>query len=52
MQFGYDDSPFEKMAYALQTAFERRILTTNTVELINRDTDAIWNGVSSLFSKV
>ena len=52
MQFGYDDSPFEKMAYALQAEFDRGNLTANTVELIDRDTDAIWNGVSSLFSKV
>ena len=52
MQFGYENGPFEKMAYSLQTEFERNNLTANTVELINRETDAIWNAVSSSFSKV
>ena len=52
MQFGYRDSPLEKMAYSLQTDFDRGILTANTVEIIQQGTDAIWSGVSSLFSKV
>ena len=51
MQFGYEECPLEKMAYSLQTEFERRILTTNTVEIIRQRTDAIWNEVSCLFSK-
>jgi hypothetical protein len=51
MQFGYWDSPLEKMAYSLQTAFDRGGLPTNTIELIRQETDAIWNGLASLFSK-
>ncbi len=31
MQFGYRDSPLEKMAYSLQAAFDQKILPTNTV---------------------
>ena len=51
MQFGYRDSPLEKMAYSLQTAFDRGVLPANTIQLVQQDTDAIWNGVASLFSK-
>ena len=52
MQFGYHDSPLEKIAYSLQTEFDQEILPANTVGIIQEGTDAIWNGVSSLFSKV
>ena len=51
MQFGYDDSPFEKMAYSLQAEFDRGNLPADAIALINHKTDAIWNGVSSMFSK-
>ena len=51
VQFGYDDSPLEKMAYSLQTEFDREFLPANTVEIIQQGTDAIWNDVSALFSQ-
>jgi hypothetical protein len=51
MQFGYRESPFERMAYSLQTAFDRGGLLTNTIDLIQKDTDTIWNGLAPLFSK-
>ena len=50
LQFGYDDSPLEKMAYSLQKEFDRGTLPANTVETIQQKTDAIWNEVTSLFS--
>jgi hypothetical protein len=52
MQFGYRDSPFEKMAYSLQAEFDRGLLAANIVEIVQQGTDAIWKGVSPLFSKV
>ena len=51
MQFGYRDSPLEKMAYSLQTAFDRGVLPANTIQLIQQGTDAIWSGLASLLSK-
>jgi len=56
MQFGYFDyqnSPLEQMAYSLQGDFDRgRLPTTDIVGLVQRRTDAIWNGVASLISKL
>ncbi len=46
------DSPLEKMAYSLQNAFDQGALPTNVIELIRRETDTIWSGVTSLISKV
>ena len=43
MQFGYRDSPLEKMAYSLQAKFDSGTLSGDTVEIINHQTDAIWN---------
>jgi hypothetical protein len=47
MQFGYRESPFEKMAYSLQASFDSGSLFKNTVEIIQQQTDAIWNRVST-----
>lgn len=52
LQFGYTDSPLEKMAYSLQAIFDSGSLPPNLIELIQQMTDAIWNSVASLFSKV
>lgn len=52
MQFGYWGSPLEKMAHSLQAGFDHGVLPANTVELIQRGTDAIWSGLTSLFSQV
>ena len=46
MQFGYQDSPLEKMAYSLQARFDSDTLSGDTVEIIKHQTDAIWNMVS------
>lgn len=43
MQFGYRDSPLEQMAYSLQAEFDSGTLSGNTVDIIRRQTDAIWN---------
>ena len=52
IQFGYENSPFEKMAYSLQVSFDKDALPDNIVELIQDRTDAIWKGIASLFQKV
>ena len=52
MQFGYRDSPLEKMAYSLQDRFDYGTLSGDTVEIIQQQTDAIWNMVSTFISKV
>jgi len=51
MQFGYRNSPLEKMAYFLQASFDREALSGDIIELIQQRTDAIGNDVASLFSK-
>ncbi len=50
IQCGYENSPLEQMAGALQYDFERDTLGTNLVEAIQSRTDAIWNGVAPLLS--
>ena len=52
MQFGYQNSPLEQMAYSLQDGFDRGTLDVGVIELIRQGTDAIWSGVASLISKV
>jgi len=52
MQFGYWNSPLEKMAYSLQMAFDHGVLPANTIQLIQQNTDAIWGGLAPLLSKV
>ena len=47
IQFGYQDSPLEKMAYSLQARFDTGTLSGDTVEIIQKQTDAIWNMVST-----
>lgn len=50
MQFGYRESPFEKMAYSLQASFDSGSLSKNTVEIIQNQTDAIWNMISTFIA--
>ncbi|MEI6260676.1 MAG: hypothetical protein WCR46_12315 [Deltaproteobacteria bacterium] len=50
MQFGYQDSPLEQMAYSLQEAFEDDRLPYGIADLIQQRTDAVWADVASLFS--
>ena len=48
MQFGYRACPFEKMAYDLQSGFERGVLPENIMEPVQQKTDAIWAGVKAM----
>jgi len=50
MQFGYRDSPLEKKAYSLQLDFDKGVLSANTVEIIQQQTDEVWEQVSLLLS--
>jgi hypothetical protein len=43
LQFGYEQSPLEQMAYARQRSFELGTLPQELVRLIEEGTDAIWN---------
>ena len=52
MQFGYQNSPLEQMAYSLQEGFDCGSLPTGIIELIQQKTDAIWTGVALLVSKI
>ena len=48
MQFGYRESPLEKMAYDLQEAFDRNDLPPNLINHIQQGTDGIWQDVAVL----
>jgi hypothetical protein len=50
MQFGYRDSPFEKVAYSLQSSFDNDALPPMIINLIQQRTDEIWNGVAPLLT--
>lgn len=43
LQFGYERSPLEQMAYMLQRNFELGSLPRELVSVIEKGTDAIWN---------
>ena len=51
MQFGYEQSPFEQMAYGLQRKFDMGTVPEGIVELIYQRTDTIWDQVSPLVSQ-
>ena len=46
IQYGYERSPLEAMAYRLQAEFERGICPPRLVETIESETTFIWNRVS------
>jgi hypothetical protein len=49
IQYGYEQSPLEQMAYSLQRSFENDKLPKDLVRHIQERTDAIWkNTVNSL----
>jgi len=50
LQFGYQDSPLEQMAYSMQEDFENDRLPYDIIDLIQQRTDAVWADVASLFS--
>jgi hypothetical protein len=51
LQFGYEASPLEAMAYSLQASYDRGKLPKDTIELIKQRTGVIWSSVSALFPK-
>jgi hypothetical protein len=51
MQFGYQNSPLEQMAYSLQGNFENGANANNIVELVQKQTDSIWSQVEPLLNQ-
>jgi len=51
IQFGYQNSPLEQMAYCLQEAFDRGNPATGIVDIIEQRTDAVWRNVAPLFNR-
>jgi hypothetical protein len=51
MQFGYEHSPLEEMAYFLQGVFDRGNQLTGLVDTVQRGTDAIWRSVVPLINR-
>jgi hypothetical protein len=48
LQFGYEQSPLEKMAYMLQAQFERGPVPNGLMRVIEQGTDAIWSQVEPI----
>jgi hypothetical protein len=51
MQFGYQNSPLEQMAYSLQEASDRGNPAAGIVDIIRQRTDAIWRSVTPLINR-
>jgi hypothetical protein len=48
LQFGYEQSPLEAMAYNLQSGFESGMLPPHLVQVIERATDAVWSQAAQI----
>ncbi len=48
LQFGYEQSPLEQMAYTLEDQFSRGQTPRDLVGIIERGTDAIWSQTAPL----
>jgi hypothetical protein len=46
LQFGYEQSPLEQMAYSLQRLFERGSVPNDLVRIIESGTDEVWKQVA------
>jgi hypothetical protein len=46
LQFGYEQSPLEQMAYSLQQLFERGSVPNDLVRIIEDGTDEVWEQVA------
>jgi hypothetical protein len=46
LQFGYEESPLEQMAYSLQQLFERGAVANDLVRIIEDGTDEVWKQVA------
>jgi hypothetical protein len=51
LQFGYEKSPLEEMAYTLQRSFDTGNVPSNIIGLIQNQADAIWNQVSKIIGQ-
>lgn len=51
IQFGYEQSPLEKMAYTLQRSFEQGVPPQNIVQVVEGQTDAIWRQVAPVVQR-
>lgn len=51
LQFGYEKSPLEGMAYTLQRSFDTGNVPSNIVGLIQNQADSIWNQVSKIIGQ-
>ncbi|ABW67430.1 hypothetical protein [Desulfosudis oleivorans] len=52
IQFGYQGSSLEKMAYSLQAKFDNGELPGDIVSIIQQETDAIWDKVYKFIATV
>ena len=52
LQFGYERSPLEQMAYTLQASFDNGSPPEGLVGVIETRTDAIWSQVASVVEAV
>jgi len=50
IQFGYRNSPLERMAYSLQDKFNRKALPDDVVGTVHRETDAVWDRVTEVLA--
>jgi hypothetical protein len=48
LQFGYEQSPLEQMAYSLQQLFERGSVPNNLVRIIESGADGVWKQVAQV----
>jgi hypothetical protein len=48
LQFGYEKSPLEQMAYSLQQLFERGPVPNDLVHVIESGTDEVWKQVAQV----
>lgn len=50
IQFGYRNSPLERMAYSLQDKFNRKDLPDDVVKMVQQKTDVIWDRVTEVLA--
>jgi hypothetical protein len=48
LQFGYEQSPLEQMAYSLQQLFERGSVPNDLVRIIENGADEVWKRVAQV----
>jgi hypothetical protein len=51
LQYGYERSPLEQMAYQLERSFHRGMLPGDLVGLIRQETDSIWQRTLRLLAQ-